>query len=67
MKKFLKVLLVLVVVYLAFVVVFWAGGVCPKYINLMPEVIIRGYPPNEKTLVKILYGLKLCPFSKPVY
>jgi hypothetical protein len=65
MKKFFKVLLVLVLIYLGIVFILRFTGICPKYINLMPG--IAGYPSNEKTWVKALSSLKLCPFSEKVY
>jgi hypothetical protein len=65
MKKIFKVLLALLLIYIGIVFVFWFTGICPKYINLMPG--IAGYPSNEKIWVKVLSGLKLCPFSEKVY
>jgi hypothetical protein len=65
MKKFFKIILMLVLIYLGAVFTFKFTGICPKSINLMPS--IAGYPSNEKAWVKVLSGLKLCPFSEKVY
>jgi hypothetical protein len=65
MKKIFKVLLALLLIYIGIVFVFWFTGICPKYIDLMPDIV--GYPSNEKKWILVLYNLKLCPFSKQVY
>lgn len=65
MKKIFISITVVIIAYIILVEVLDASGVCPKYINLMPQVV--GYGIETKNP----YGYKWCnilfPFRSKVY
>lgn len=66
MKTRLKIIGILVLIYVLLVAIFWLSGVCPKYINLMPRVVLD-VQDKGITLSEFLYAVKLCPLTQAVY
>lgn len=62
-KKILIIVGILIAAYFAIAGVLTIGGVCPKYINLMPRVVGPDFPADKGTPVWYIF----CPFSDKVY
>ncbi len=71
MKKLLKIILTIVIVYVVAVALLRAAGdpainTLPEFIDFMPQIIDA--PGGEgSNAAKTLYQFKLCPFSEAVY
>jgi hypothetical protein len=68
MKLILKIIIILIIIYVVLVAIFWISGLCPNYLNSMPQPVGANSPAlRNDSLQLFLKVVKLCPFTQKVY